>query len=128
MGTTEKLRDIKQLLATSFMHATENSIATGLAFAFKSYSETQDEDTFWCVDIIVKEAGYGERVIQQFKYGKPNNITINRMEYQVLLEVLSYLVQGALITWYEAAKYLATDKELQKEIIDEAKKDNIPSF
>jgi len=49
------------------------------------------------------------------------------MEYHVILDVLGSLAQGALITWYEVAKMLATDTDLQKTIIDETKKGNITS-
>ena len=79
------------------------------------------------VDIIVKEAGYSERTIQQFKYARPDNIDPKNMEYHVILDVLGALAQGALTTWYEVAKMLATDTDLQKVIIDETKKGNITS-
>lgn len=128
MGTTEKLATVKEIMATAFMHATEKSMASGLHFAYKSYSETIEDNKLQVVDILVKEAGYGERTIQQFKYIKPDQIEFKRFELQVLLDVLSHLIQGALITWYETAKFLATDTELQKTIIDETKKSNIPSF
>ena len=47
------------------------------------------------------------------------------MEYHAIIEVFATLTQGAIVTWYEIGKILATDKEMQKEIIDEAKKGNI---
>ena len=50
------------------------------------------------------------------------------MEYHVIVDVIGALTQGALISWYELAKYLATDESLQKAIIDEAKKGDIPSY
>jgi hypothetical protein len=128
MGTTEKLATVKEIMATAFMHATEKSMASGLHFAYKSYAEVADDTKIQVVDILVKEAGYGERTIQQFKYIKPDQIEFKRFELQVLLDVLSHLIQGALITWYETAKLLATDTELQKTIIDETKKSNIASF
>ena len=81
----------------------------------------------WVVDIIVKEAGYSERAIQQFKYKRPANIDAKNMEYHVILDVLGSLAQGALTTWYEVAKMLAADTDLQKVLIDETKKGNITS-
>ena len=127
MTTTDKLKVAKEILATSFINATERSIASGLQFKYSSYPE-EEEVKAWIVDIIVNEAGYGERTIQQFKYQRPNNIDAKNMEYHVILDVISILTQGALVSWYEVAKMLAADKELQKEIIDEAKKGDIPSY
>jgi len=133
MGTTEKLNVVKEILATSFMLATEKSLAEGLQFAYKSYAT---EDTLpdgqviksWNFDFIVKELGYGEHIIQQLRFSRPNNIDSKNMEYHVCIEAIAAITQGALSTWYEVGKLLAQDKELQKNIIDEAKKDNISSF
>lgn len=136
MGTQEKLKVMKEILSTSFIRATEQSISLGLQFKYKSYGvdlENQlDEDGLpskgWVIDILVKEAGYGERTIQQLKFLHPKNIDAKRMELHALLEFQSSLVQGAVSTWYEVAKMLATDADLQKQIIDGAKEDNIPSY
>ena len=65
---------------------------------------------------------------QQFKYEWPNNIDPKNLEYNVILDVISSLTQGCLISWYEVAKFLASDSEIQKKIIDEAKEDNIASY
>lgn len=127
MSTTENLKQIKTVLATCFLTATEKCLADGLQFKYTSYP-MKDNENAWAVDIIVKEAGYSERTIQQFKYLRPDNIDPKNMEYHVILDVLGSLAQGALITWYEVAKMLATDVDLQKVIIDEAKKSNIPSY
>lgn len=128
MGTAEKLKVAKEILSTSFLNASERSIASGLEFKYNSYPEEDGEFKFWVIDIIVKEAGYGEKNIQQFKYQRPSNIDAKNMEYHVIVEVIGHLTQGALISWYEVAKFLAGDKEVQKFIIDETKKDNIPSY
>jgi len=128
MTTTDKLKIAKEILATSFLTATERSMASGLQYAYKSYPMDTEEFKGWAVDILVKEAGYGERTIQQFKYQRPNNIDAKNMEYHVIVDVIGALTQGALISWYELAKYLASDTELQKEIINEAKKGDIPSY
>jgi hypothetical protein len=133
MGTTEKLNVVKEILATSFMLATEKSLAEGLQFAYKSYpveDATPEGLTIkaWHFDFIVKELGYGEHVIQQLRFDRPNNIDAKNMEYHVCVEAIAAITQGALTTWHEVAKFLAGDKELQKMIIDEAKKDNISSF
>lgn len=133
MGTTEKLNVVKEILATSFMLATEKSLAEGLQYAYKSYpvEDTTSEGLAikaWHFDFIVKELGYGEHVIQQLRFDRPNNIDAKNMEYHVCIEAIAAITQGALTTWHEVAKFLAGDKELQKMIIDEAKKDNISSF
>jgi len=129
MKTAERLKIAKEILATSFVLASEKSESDGLIFRYKSYPEEVKEDKYilkaWHFDIIVKELGYGEKIIQQFRYPRPNNIDAKTMEYHVIIEVLSALTQGALITWYEVGKILNTDKEMQKGIIDEAKKSNI---
>lgn len=133
MGTTEKLNVVKEILATSFMLATEKSLGEGLQFAYKSYpvdetSPTGEAIKSWHFDFIVKELGYGEHVIQQLRFARPNGIDAKNMEYHVCVEAIAAITQGALTTWHEVAKFLAADKELQKTIIDEAKKDNISSF
>jgi len=128
MTTTEKLKVAKEILATSFTNATEMSMASGLQYKYSSYPVEEEEFKGWAVDIIVKEAGYGERTIQQFKYQRPNNIDAKNMEYHVIVDVIGALTQGALISWYEVAKYLASDESIQKAIIDEAKKGDIPSY
>lgn len=125
MTTTEKLTEIKKILATCFINATDKAMQHGLQFKYTSYPVP--EENGWALDVIVKEAGYSERTIQQFRYKQPDNIDIKNMEYHVILDVLGSLAQGALITWYEVAKMLATDTDLQKTIIDETKKGNITS-
>ena len=124
MGTTERLKIAKEILATSFINATEKSITHGLEFKYNSYPIEEEDFKGWAVDIIVKEAGYGEKTIQQFKYQRPANIDAKNMEYHVIVDVIGGLAQGALTTWYEVAKLLASDKLLQKAIIDETKKDH----
>jgi hypothetical protein len=126
MKTAEKLAIAKELLATAFVVASEKSQAEGLSFKYKSYPEEIKEDKYilkaWHVDIIVSELGHGEKTVQQFRLPRPNNIDAKNMEYHAIVEVLATLTQGALITWYEVGKMLATDKEMQKQIINETKK------
>ena len=131
MGTTEKLKIAKEIMAMSFMHATEKSAAQGLQFGYNSYpaddiffGNEEEPVKGWIVDIKVKELGYGERNIQQFRYPRPDNIDAKNMEYHVILDVMSHLIQGCLISWYEVAKMLSTDAEIQKAIKDEATENN----
>lgn len=131
MGTTEKLKIAKEIMAMSFMHATEKSAAHGLQFGYDSrpcddifFGNQPEPVKGWIVDIKVKELGYGERDIQQFRYPRPDNIDAKNMEYHVILDVMSHLIQGCLISWYEVAKMLSTDAEIQKAIKDEATENN----
>ena len=124
MGTTEKLKIAKEILAASFINATDKSMAHGLQFKYSSYPIEEENFKGWVVDVIVKEAGYGEKTIQQFKYERPSNVDAKNMEYLVIVDVIGALTQGALTTWYEVGKMLASDKLLQKTIIDETKKDH----
>lgn len=134
MGTTEKLNIAKELLSTSFLQATEKGMASGLAFSYKS--QPCDDISFgkevvpikgWTFDVIVREAGYGERTIQQFAYGRPASVDAKNFELLVIQEVFSHLVQGALISWYEVAKYLATDVQMQSIIRDAKESDFTPN-
>jgi hypothetical protein len=130
MTTTDKVKLLKEVLATSFMLATEKSIASGLTFTYSSYPvepalmQQVPEFAAWYFDIKVKELGYKEVTIQQFRFPRPNNIDAKNMEYHVLIEVIAALTQTSLLTYYEVGKLLNTDKELQKEIIHETTKSN----
>ena len=98
MKTAEKLAIAKELLATAFVVASEKSTAEGLTFKYKSYPEEIKEDKYilkaWHVDIIVGELGHGEKVIQQFRLPRPNNIDAKTMEYHAIIEVLANLSTG----------------------------------
>ena len=130
MKTAERLKLLKEVVATSFMLASEKSAQSGISFSYKSYpvdiAESDKSAGFkaWHFDVTVKELGYGEHTIQQFRFPRPNNIDAKNMEYHVLIEVIAALTQGALLTWFEVGKILNTDKEMQKEIIDEATQSN----
>ena len=130
MTTTERVNLLKEVLATSFMLATEKSTASGISFAYKSESievpATKDTPEFkaWHFDIIVKELGYGEHTIQQFRFPRPNNIDAKNMEYHVLVEVIAAFTETSVFTWLQVGKMMNTDEELQKQIIDEATQSN----
>jgi len=126
MGTTEKLKVAKEILATAFLQATEKSIGDGIQYTYESYPKDFPEEgvKLWVVDVKVKELGHGEHIIQQFKYHRPDNIDAKNMEYHVIVDIISNLTQGALISWLEIAKWLATDEETQKKIIKDATESN----
>jgi hypothetical protein len=127
MTTTEKLLHLKEIIARAFIQASDKGMTRGLSFKYKS--EPVEEENFkgWQVQIIVGEMGYGERTIQEFRFVRPHGADAKHMEYLVLSEIIGDLAFGALDTWYEVAKMLSGDKELQKEIINETKKGNISS-
>ena len=122
--TSVKLDAIKDIMGTAFLLATENSMAQGLQFKYKSYPIETADQKGWGVDVIVKEAGYGEKNIQQFLYQRPNNIDAKNMEYEVLVNVLSAMIQTSILTWYQAAILLTQDKDLQK-IIKNGEEDTL---
>ena len=130
MGTTEKLQVIKEVLANTFMLATNRAQQHGLQFTYKSYpvdvEATDDNEAFkaWHVDILVKEAGYSEVIIQQFRYPRPAGIDVKNMEYHVLVEVIAAFTETSVFTWLQVGKMMNTDEELQKQIIDEATQSN----
>jgi hypothetical protein len=129
MKTTEKLQIAKEILATTFIVATESNKELGLLYKYNSYPIKDGEDfKGWHFEVSVKEPGYPEVIIQQFRYARPNNLDIKQFELQVIYEVFGTIVQNSLFVWFQTAKYLAQDKELQKEIINETKKDNIASY
>jgi len=127
MNTTQKLLHVKEIIARAFINASDKGMTSGLSFKYKSEPVETDEFKGWSFQVIIGEAGYGERTIQELKYVRPNNLDAKNMEYMVLCEIISELAFGALTTWYDIAKMLASDKELQKAIINETKENNITS-
>lgn len=115
MGTKEKLIIAKEILATAFVAATEQATATGMKFKYKSYPVEEDFKG-WKFEVIVSEAGYPPKAVQEFRFTRPNNIDPANMEYNVILSVLSSLTQTAMLSWLHLGKMLITDKELQEEV------------
>jgi hypothetical protein len=130
MGTTEKLQVIKEILANTFMLATQRAAQYGLQFSYKSYPHnveaTEESEAFkaWHVDLLVKEPAYPEVIIQQFRYPRPDGIDAKNMEYHVLVEVMAAFTETSLFTWLQVGKMMNTDEELQKQIIHEATESN----
>ena len=56
MGTTEKLKFAKELFATSFLVATEKSMADGMQFKYNSYLQEQEDDDLAKLDALNKNA------------------------------------------------------------------------
>jgi len=121
MGTAEKLKVAKEILAQVFIDATTSSAESGLMFKYKSQPVETEEFKGWTFDIIVKEPAYPERTIQQFRYQRPNNIDAKNMEYHVVIAVLAQMTQSAILTWDHLGKLLNTDEKLQKEALETTK-------
>ena len=77
MGTKEKLQGAKEILATTFMAATENSAASGMKFKYKSYSIEEETFKGWKFEVIVSELGYPDKTVQEFKFERPANTSCN---------------------------------------------------
>lgn len=116
MGTKEKLKIAKEILATIFLSASEQSLALGVQFKYESYPVEEKDFKGWKFEVIVSEAGYPPKAVQEFRFTRPNNIDPGNMEYNVILSVLSSLTQTAMLSWLHLGKMLITDKELQEEV------------
>jgi hypothetical protein len=115
ISTSIKLKVLKELIATVFINANQLSVSDGLTFKYKSYPHEDLEFKGWKFDLIVAELGYGEKTIQEFRFHRPENIDPKNMEFHVITEIFTRLVQTSLVQWYELGKLLAVDKEFQKQ-------------
>jgi len=116
MGTKEKLEVAKEILAITFMAATENAASSGMKFKYKSFAiEEEKGSKGWQFEVIVSELGYPDKSVQEFKFERPANVDVKNMEYNVILHVITALTETAMLSWYQLAKMLNTDKKLQEE-------------
>jgi len=114
MTISQKHSLIKELLGIIFINTNNQFIASGLQFKYTSNSIEHEGKKYWSFVITVKEPGYGEKQLQEFRFGMDPSVDYKSIEYHVLLEVFTQLAQGSLITWLELGKALNTDAELQK--------------
>jgi hypothetical protein len=127
---SQKTAVLKQLVATIFLNTTELSIAEGLQFKYKSYPYEDENIKGWKFDLIVREAGYKERTIQEFGFERPPNIDAKNMEFHVLTDVLTRLTHNSLLHMFHLGNMLNKDKEMQEQIkedINDSKKNIITS-
>jgi hypothetical protein len=130
ISMSNKVVVLKNLIATIFLNATELSIADGLQYKYKSYPYEDEKIKGWKFDIIVRQLGYPERTIQEFRFKRPANIEAKNMEFHVITEVLTLLAHSSLFQWYYLGLELNKDKELQEQIkgeINDSKKNIITS-
>lgn len=132
MGTSEKVKALKEAIASAFIETTTRNEASGTQYRYKSFPIYEEravdalegvhpETKGWCFQIIVKEPAYPERILQEFNYQRPNNIDVKTMEWHVLVNILSELISTAGFAWNELGKILNTDTDLQKTAIDSLK-------
>jgi len=87
---------------------------TGLTFYYNLKVDTHDKDTIYIVSFSLREIGHGERVLQSIPFKKLESLDRYAMEYQVILAVMTILIETALIEWNELGKLLNTDIKLQQ--------------
>ena len=115
VSTSAKLKVIKEVFATCLVNANELSIIEGLVYRYKSEPIEVGGQKGWCIQLMVKEAGYGEKVLQEFNFQRPNNIDAKNIEYHALVQVMTYMMKDTLGMWYKLGMMLASDKDLQKQ-------------
>ncbi len=115
MGTNEKLKVAKEILATIFLAATERAKTSGMNFKYSSYPIDEEDKKGWKFEVIVAQAGYSPRTVQEFSFQRPDNIDAKNMEYNVILHVLTEVTQTALLSWYQLGIMLNVDDELREE-------------
>jgi|TARA_R110002020_G_scaffold159080_2_gene342694 hypothetical protein len=115
MGTKEKLTVAKEIIATIFVSATERATTSGMKFKYSSYPVDVDGKKGWKFEVIVAQAGYQPRTVQEFSFQRPENIDAKNMEYNVILHVLTEVTQTALLSWYQLGIMLNVDEELRTE-------------
>lgn len=116
MGTSEKLKAAKELLANVFVDATTCSATSGISYKYKSENvDIPDTDEKgWIFQVIIREPGYRERILQEFKFKRPDNIDAKNMEYHVIISVMSQLLQTSALTWNQLGILLNSDLQLQE--------------
>lgn len=115
LGTSEKLKAVKELLAQVFVDATTCSATSGLMYKYVTKPiETEDGEKGWVFQIILKEPAHRERILQEFKFKRPDNIDAKNMEYHVIISVLSQVLQTATLTWNQLGMLLNSDLTLQE--------------
>jgi len=115
LGTAQKLKVVKEMLANVFVDATTCSATSGMMYKYVTKPvETEEGDKGWVFQIILKEPAYKERILQEFKFQRPDNIDAKNMEYHVVVSVLSQVLQTAALTWNQLGMLLNSDLGLQE--------------
>lgn len=121
----EESKILKKTVATIFANINAKNEKRGINIQYKYENkpiEQKDEETKEIikgreVNIIMRELGYKDKILQSFKFHKPANIDKFSMEYHVFTLILTALTETSLITWVELGKNLNKDKNFQKEAI-----------
>ena len=113
----KKTEALRELLATIFMsiNKAQQAKGTGLSFKYKNTPfKLEDGTEGWGLDLIVMEAGHGQRTLQAFPFKKQNGMDRYSMEYEVLMSVLCILTENTLLQYNEMGKLLNSDMHLQE--------------
>lgn len=119
----EKVKILKAAFAIIFADLVKKTETTGLSFKYESGPIEEDGQKLWRYAVIVKELGYPDRVIQEWKFIQPDNIDRYNMEYNVLMTAMSSFTETALLTWNELGKQLNTDIKMQQAAKESLKND-----
>ncbi len=115
IGTSTKVKVAKEMLAKVFIDATTASATSGTFYKYKSEAvEIEPGVKGWVFSVILKEPATPERVLQEFKFARPDNIDAKNMEYHVIISVYAQLLMTAALTWNQLGKLLNTDLGLQE--------------
>ena len=120
----EKVKVLKAAIAIIFADLDKKHQIHGKQYKYTSAPIEEEDKKGWEFSIIVKEAAYPDRTIQQWKFLRPDNIDKYNMEYNVLMTVLSALTDTALVTWDEVGKHLNTDFQMQQTALESLKQDD----
>ena len=99
------------------VNKTQQARGTGLMFKYENKPyENEDGTKGWVLNMIVKEAGYGENILQSFPFEKTKGMDRYAMEYEVLMGVLCIFTETTLLQYNEIGKMMNTDIKLQEKV------------
>lgn len=119
----EKVEEMFDVLDTVFndINTKNKKLGTGLQFNYLYNvlpgDKKLDKPVSYTIDIKLREAGHGERVLQTLVYHKPKSYDLNTMKYQVIVSVITLMFESTMLQWNELGKLLNTDPSLQKAAI-----------
>jgi hypothetical protein len=120
----EKVKVLKAAMAIIFADLAQRLQEKGVSYKYDSKPKEDDRgQKYWSYSVTIKELGYPDRILQEWKFMYPDNIDRYNMEYNVLMSVMSSLTETALFTWNEVGKQLNTDIKLQHAAKESLKND-----
>ena len=112
----KKLMELEDIVDGIFnqVNAMQQQRGSGLTFFYNIEVEEKEDDKIYKVNFSVRELGHGERLMQTNPYLKLKSLDAFQMKYQVLIAIMSLMVETSLVQWNELGKMLNTDTELQE--------------